>query len=89
LEALRICGRGEAAKFVEGGERIALDGQLPICTSGGQLSAGRLHGYLQTYEACVQLRGVAGERRVSPVPEVALASTGANHFAGAVLLHTS
>jgi acetyl-CoA acetyltransferase len=88
LEALRMCGRGEAAKFVEGGERIALDGELPICTSGGQLSAGRLHGYLQTYEACVQLRGRAGERQVSPVPEVALASTGANHFTGAVLLST-
>jgi acetyl-CoA acetyltransferase len=88
LEALGLCGRGEAAKFVEGGSRIALDGELPIATGGGQLSAGRLHGYLQLYEACVQLRGEAGARQVTPQPNVAVASTGANHFTGCMLLST-
>jgi len=88
LEALQLCGRGDAAKFVEGGARIARDGELPVNTGGGQLSAGRLHGYLQVYEACVQLRGEAGERQVSPQPEVAVASTGANHFTGCMLLST-
>ena len=88
LEALRLCGHGEAAKFVEGGGRIARDGELPLNTSGGQLSAGRLHGYLQVYEACVQLRGGAGERQVRPQPEVAVASTGANHFTGCMLFST-
>ena len=29
LEGLGLCGRGEAAKFVEGGSRIALDGSCP------------------------------------------------------------
>jgi len=86
LEGLRLCGRGEAAAFVDGGGRIALDGDLPINTGGGQLSAGRLHGYLQLYEACRQLRGDAGERQVTPHPEVAVASTGANHFTGCMLL---
>ena len=28
-------------KFIEGGERIALEGSLPINTSGGQLSCGQ------------------------------------------------
>jgi acetyl-CoA acetyltransferase len=88
LEALQLCSRGEAAKFVEGGARIARDGDLPINTGGGQLSAGRLHGYLQVYEACLQLRGDAGERQVNPQPEVAVASTGANHFTGCMLLST-
>ena len=88
LEGLGLCGRGEAAAFVEGGSRIALDGELPISTGGGQLSAGRLHGYLQVYEACLQLRGNAGERQVAPQPEVAVVSTGANHFTGCLLLAT-
>lgn len=88
LEALQLCARGGAAAFVEGGARIARDGELPINTGGGQLSAGRLHGYLQVFEACAQLRGEAGERQVSPQPEVAVASTGANHFTGCMLLST-
>jgi acetyl-CoA acetyltransferase len=88
LEALELCDRGAAAQFVEGGSRIARDGELPINTGGGQLSAGRLHGYLQVFEACVQLRGEAGERQVTPQPTVAVASTGANHFTGCMLLST-
>ena len=44
LEALGFCGDGEAGPFVEGAARIALDGQLPLNTYGGQLSAGRIRG---------------------------------------------
>jgi acetyl-CoA acetyltransferase len=64
LESLRLCGRGEAAAFVEGGRRIGLDGELPLNTSGGQLSAGRFHGFGHMYEACVQLWGRAGARQI-------------------------
>ena len=88
LEALGLCGRGEAAKFVEGGTRIARDGELPVNTGGGQLSAGRLHGYIQLHEACLQLRAGAGHHQVKPVPEVAVVSTGAGHFTGCMLLST-
>ena len=36
--------------------------QLPLNTHGGQLSAGRLHGFGFLHEACVQLWGEAGRR---------------------------
>jgi acetyl-CoA acetyltransferase len=76
LEALQFCARGEAGAFVEGGRRIALDGELPMNTSGGQLSAGRLHGFGHTHEACMQLWNRAGGRQVSGA-RVALSCNGA------------
>lgn len=86
LEALGICGDGEAGPFVEGAERIALDGALPLNTYGGQLSAGRMHGYWLLHEACLQLRGEAGERQVARRPEVAVAAVGGGPIAGCLLL---
>jgi acetyl-CoA acetyltransferase len=86
LEALGICGEGEAGPFVEGAERIALDGELPLNTYGGQLSAGRMHGYWILHEACLQLRGRAGERQVKGPPEVAVAAVGGGPIAGCMLL---
>jgi acetyl-CoA acetyltransferase/uncharacterized OB-fold protein len=86
IEALGFCGRGESGPFVEGGTRIGLDGELPLNTHGGQLSAGRLHGYSFLHEACVQLRGEGGERQVQGDPEVAVVTTGGGHPGGAWLL---
>ena len=86
LEALGICGDGEAGPFVEGAKRIALDGALPLNTYGGQLSAGRMHGYWLLHETCLQLRGEAGERQVSRRPEVAVAAVGGGPIAGCMLL---
>ena len=53
LEALGFCADGEAGPFVDGATRIALDGELPLNTYGGQLSAGRMHGYWLLHEACL------------------------------------
>lgn len=86
LEALGICRPGESGPFVEGGRRIALDGQLPLNTYGGQLSAGRMHGYWVLHEACLQLRGGAGDRQVPNGPEVAVVSNGGGPIAGCILL---
>ncbi|TAL03063.1 MAG: thiolase family protein [Rhodospirillaceae bacterium] len=87
LESLGFCGRGEAAAFVEGGARIGLDGELPLNTSGGQLSAGRFHGYGHTYEACLQLWGRAGERQVRDARVCAVSNGGFGY--GALLLKRS
>jgi acetyl-CoA acetyltransferase/uncharacterized OB-fold protein len=85
LEALGFCGVGEAPDFLAGGKRIALDGELPLNTHGGQLSAGRLHGYGFFHEAVLQLRGDAGARQV-PGAQVAAVSAGGGTPGGAFLL---
>jgi acetyl-CoA acetyltransferase len=85
LEALGFCLDGEAGPFVEGGTRIALGGDLPLNTYGGQLSAGRMHGYWVLHEACLQLRGQAGPRQVGGA-EVAVVSNGGGPLAGCMLL---
>ena len=86
LEALGFCGKGEGGAFVAGGERIALAGQLPLNTHGGQLSGGRLHGYGFLHEACVQLWGEGGARQVPGRPQVAVAAAGGGPLAGCLLL---
>ncbi|HWW45733.1 MAG TPA: thiolase family protein [Acidimicrobiia bacterium] len=86
LEAMRFCGKGESGPFVDGGERIARDGVLPLNTHGGQLSSGRLHGFGFLHEACLQLFGEAGARQVPGEPEVGVACAGGGPLAGALLL---
>jgi acetyl-CoA acetyltransferase len=89
LEALGFCGRGESGPFLEGGDRIRLDGELPMNTQGGQLSAGRMHGWGYLPEACAQLWGEAGDRQVPGEPEVALVASGGGVIGAAVLLTRS
>jgi acetyl-CoA acetyltransferase len=86
LEALGFCRHGESGPFIEDGVRIALDGELPLNTNGGQLSGGRLHGYGYLHEAVLQLRGEAGARQVAGRPEVAAVSNGGGPISGCMLL---
>ncbi len=86
LEGLGFCGVGEAGAFIEGGQRIALDGELPLNTFGGQIGAGRLHGFGFAHEAVVQLRKQGGARQIPGEPRVAVAASGGGPLATALLL---
>ena len=85
LEALGFCGKGESGAFVEGGARIALTGCLPLNTGGGQLSAGRLHGFGLLWETCRQLWSEAGDRQVEGA-RVGITAAGGGPLAGCLLL---
>ena len=85
LEALGFCGHGESGPFIEGGKRIALDGDIPLNTNGGQLSSGRLHGFGFIHEAVLQLRGEGGQRQVRDA-EIAVVANGGGPIAGSMLL---
>ncbi|MDB6100596.1 MAG: thiolase family protein [Gammaproteobacteria bacterium] len=86
LEALGFCGLGEGGRFIEGGKRIALNGELPLNTFGGQIGAGRLHGFGFAHEAVVQLRGRGGARQIPGDPRVAVSASGGGPLATALLL---
>jgi len=64
LERFGFCSAGEAADFVAEGQ-TALQGRLPVNTSGGHLSEGHSNGWGQTLEIVAQLRGQAGARQIS------------------------
>jgi acetyl-CoA acetyltransferase len=86
LEGLGFCGKGEAHRFIEGGTRIARHGELPMNTHGGQLGAGRLHGFGFAHEAVTQLRKQGGDRQIPGDPRVAVATSGGGPMAAALLL---
>jgi acetyl-CoA acetyltransferase len=85
LEGLGFCGFGEAQDWIDGGKRIALDGDLPVNPHGGQLSEGRTHGYGFVYEAVKQLRHEAGDRQVRDAHN-AVVTSGGGTPAGVLLL---
>ena len=64
LEALGLCGLGEAKDFIADGN-LALDGALPTNTNGGLIGEGYIHGLNLVLEAVRQLRGTA----INQVPE--------------------
>jgi acetyl-CoA acetyltransferase len=88
LEALGFCGPGQAGSFVQGGAAITYGGAIPLNPHGGQLSAGRTHGFGLLHEACLQIWGEAGERQV-PGAEVAVAAAGGGPLGGCLLLSTN
>ncbi|MBO8186557.1 thiolase C-terminal domain-containing protein [Streptomyces spirodelae] len=80
LEDLGFCAKGEGGAFVEQG-RLLRDGELPVNTDGGGLSACHpgMRGLFLLVEAVRQLRGEADEgrqvrRRDGTLPELAVAS---------------
>jgi acetyl-CoA acetyltransferase/uncharacterized OB-fold protein len=85
LEGLGFCGFGEAQDWLDGGKRIALDGDLPVNPHGGQLSEGRTHGFGFLYEAVAQLRHEADERQVADA-RTAVVTSGGGTPSGVLLL---
>ncbi len=66
IEDLGFCRKGEGGKLTEEGE-TALDGRMPINTSGGLKGKGHpvgATGIAQAVEMISQLRGEAGKRQV-------------------------
>lgn len=86
LEDLGFCGLGESGEFVADPARISPGGDLPINTAGGQLSGGRLHGFGHLHEACLQIRGEAGERQIENATLAAVGVGAANSGTTAMLL---
>jgi acetyl-CoA acetyltransferase len=84
LEDLGFCARGEAGDLIRSGA-TRLGGQIPICTDGGQLGGGRLHGFGKFAEAALQLRGECGTRQVVNA-KVALACAGGGSVGSTILL---
>jgi acetyl-CoA acetyltransferase len=85
LELYGFCGTGEGGAFV-GEERTALGGDLPVNTSGGQLSEAYMWGWLHLYEIVKQLRGDAGERQVAGATTALYTSTQGYRRVGASIL---
>lgn len=88
LEGLGFCELGGARDFIDRGKGIGIDGALPVNPHGGQLSAGRTHGYGFVREAVLQLRGTAPGRQVRN-PQVAVVTAGGGVPSGAILLRSS
>jgi acetyl-CoA acetyltransferase len=75
LEGLGLCGRGESGAFIASGA-TALDGRLPVNTSGGLLCEGYLHGMNIVTEAVLQIQGRCEDRQ-APRHEVGVVTSGA------------
>jgi acetyl-CoA acetyltransferase len=86
LEALGFCAKGDGGAFVADGKRIALDGELPVNTHGGHLSAGRAHGWGVVPEVCTQLWEEGGARQIPNHPRVGVVGCGGGIQGAAALL---
>jgi acetyl-CoA C-acetyltransferase len=66
IEDLGFCRKGEAGRLTEEG-MTALDGDIPVNTSGGLKACGHpvgATGIKQVFEIVQQLRGEAGKRQI-------------------------
>ena len=83
-EELGFCGPGESGRMIDERETW-FDGRLPVNTSGGLTAKGHpagATGLAQVAEVVWQMRGEAGKRQVTPLPDVGLVENGGGNVAG-------
>jgi acetyl-CoA C-acetyltransferase len=92
IEALAICPKGMAAKYIADGY-FDREGEFPINVSGGSLGLGHLleaNGLARIAEGVLQLRGEAGKRQVHNAKSCIIQSwRGVPTTAGAVMILSS
>ena len=88
LEHAGFCGVGEGGPFVENG-RIQLGGDLPVNTSGGNLSESYSEGWLHIVEGVRQMRGTCGPRQVEGAEVCLVTGRGLNLNIGNALILTA
>ncbi|MBI4233590.1 MAG: lipid-transfer protein [Chloroflexi bacterium] len=86
LEAYGFVKPGEGKDFVEGGQRISFDGELPINTHGGNHSEAYIHGLTHVAEAVRLLRGTSTSQPPKKKVEVVLSGSTTAQLSAAVLL---
>jgi acetyl-CoA acetyltransferase len=87
LEGLGFVPEGHGGPFFADGRGRIGSGDLPVCTDGGQLGGGRLHGFGKVAQAVAQLRDEAGANQVAGA-SIAIASAGGGPSGGAMVLTT-
>jgi len=83
-EELGFCAPGQSGRMIEE-RRTWYDGRLPVNTSGGLTAKGHpagATGLSQVAEIVWQMRGEAGERQVSPLPNIGLVENGGGNVGG-------
>ncbi|RJP68211.1 MAG: thiolase family protein [Candidatus Abyssobacteria bacterium SURF_17] len=83
LEDFDFCEKGDGGRFVEGGKRIEIGGEIPIVTHGGchaHCHPGLPSGIFHITEAVKQLRGEVGGARQVKNARVGLVTGLGGHF---------
>lgn len=73
-EGLKFCEKGEGGALIDS-EETSMDGEIPVNPSGGVISSHPVlaAGMARVSEACLQIRGEAGDRQISENVNNALA----------------
>ena len=89
IEALGLCGEGEAAELTMRGE-TGINGSIPVNTDGGLLSRGHplgATGVAQIAEIYFQLLGEAGARQIEGPPKVGLCHNAGGGASAGIVVH--
>ena len=83
-EELGFCEPGGSGRLIDEGA-TRYDGRRPVNTSGGLTAKGHpagATGLAQVAEIAWQMRGEAGDRQISPPPDVGMTENGGGNMAG-------